>query len=102
MPARGTQDQISHEIDNIEPASEGQRPSPLVPARCSPAVATKAGRKRPPDNIPLHSFRSLFADLGTLTANTMQAAGGAAFTIQTQPTPVQQHCFQLLGATPKA
>ncbi len=89
-------------FDDHDPAAaEQQRPSPLAPARRSPAAAAKAGRKRTADDLPVHSFRSLLADLGTLTANTMQAAAGANFTIQTQPTPLQQRCFQLLGVTPK-
>ena len=41
-------------------------------------------------------------DLGTLTANTMQVTeGGATFKLQTQPTPMQQRCFELLGVTPR-
>ncbi len=89
-------------FDDHDPtAAEQQRPSPVAPARRSPAAATKAGRKRTADDLPVHSFWSLLADLGTLTANTMQTVGGAAFTIQTQPTPVQQRCFELLGVTPK-
>ena len=50
----------------------------------------------------MHSFRTLLNDLGTLAANTMQvASGGATFTLQTKPTPLQQRCFELLGVTPR-
>ena len=51
----------------------------------------KAGRKRTDDDLPVHSFRTLLADLGTMTANTMQAddaKDGDTFTLQTRPTPV--------------
>ena len=54
------------------------------------------------DDVPVHSFRTLLTDLGTLTANTMQVAGGGAtFTLQTRPTPLQQRCFELLEVTPR-
>ena len=50
--------------------------------------------KRTADDLPVHSFRSLIADLGTLTMNKMQlAVGGTTFSLPTQPTP-------LLGRTP--
>ncbi len=63
---------------------------------------TSAGRKRTDDDLPVHSFRTLLADLGTLTANTMQVTEGAnSFTLHTQPTPIQQRCFELLGSTPR-
>ena len=47
-----------------------------------------------------HWFRTLLADLGTLTANTMRVADGdATFTLLTEPTPVQQRSVDLLGVT---
>ena len=47
------------------------------------------------------AYYVLLTDLGTLTASTMQVAGShATFTLQTQPTPQQQRCFELLGVTP--
>ena len=90
-------------FDDHDPvAAERQRSSVVAPARRSPAASTKAGRKRTEDGLPVHSFRTLLADLGTLTANTMQVAeDGATFNLQTQPTPVQQRCFELLGVTPR-
>ena len=62
----------------------------------------KASSKRTVDDLPVHSFRTLLADLGTLTANTMRVAGGdATFTMFTQPTPLQKRSFELLGVTPQ-
>ena len=67
-----------------------------------PAALAKAGRKRTDDHLPVHSFRTLLADLGTLTANTMQVTeDGATFRLQTQPTPMQQRCFELFGVSPR-
>ena len=90
-------------FDDHDPAAaERQRPSVVAPARRSPTASNKAGRKRTEDDLPVHSFRTLLADLGTLTANTMQVAeSGATFSLQTQPTAVQQRCFELLGVTPR-
>ncbi|MYI74439.1 MAG: hypothetical protein F4057_03720 [Acidobacteria bacterium] len=47
---------------------------------------------------PVHGFRTLLTDLGTLATNTMQVADSeATFTLQTQPTLLQQRCSELLG-----
>ena len=88
-------------FDDHDPAAaEQQRTAVVALARRSPAA--KARRKRTDDDLPVHSFRTLLADLGTLTANTMQVAdGGATFRLQTQPTPLQQRCFEILGVTPR-
>ena len=90
-------------FDEDDPAAaEQQRPSVVAAARRSNAAKAKAGRKRTADDLPVHSFRTLLSDLGTLSANTMQVAeGGATFRLQTQPTPLQQRCFELLGVTPR-
>ena len=90
-------------FDNHDPAAaEQQRTSVVAPARRSPAALAKARRKRTDDDLPVHSFRTMLTDLGTLAANTMQvASGGATFTLQTKPTPLQQCCFELLGLTPR-
>ena len=90
-------------FDDHDPAAaEQQRSSVVASARRSPAALAKARRKRTDDDLPVHSFRTLLTDLGTLTANRMQVTGsGASFTLQTQPTPLQQRCFELLGVTPR-
>ena len=87
--------------DHDRAAAEQQRRSAVAPARRSKAALAKAGCKRTDDELPVHSFRSLLGDLGTLTANTMRVAEGATFRLQTQPTPVQKRCFELLGVTPR-
>ena len=90
-------------FDDHDPqAAELKRRSVVAPAKRSPAALAKAGRKRTAADLPVHSFRTLLADLGTLTANTMQVAESrATFRLQTQPTPVQQRSFELLGVTPR-
>ena len=90
-------------FDDHDPAAaEQQRTSIVAPARRSKAAVAKARRKRTDDDLPAHSFRTLLTDLGTPAANTMQAADSeATFTLQTQPTLLQQRCFELLGVTPR-
>jgi hypothetical protein len=46
------------------------RPSPVAKTRPSPAAKRKAKTKRTDDGLPLHSFRTLLADLGTLIRNS--------------------------------
>ena len=88
--------------DHDRAAGEQQRSSVVQPAQRSPAAQKKAASKRTADDLPVHSFRSLIADLGTLTMNKMQlAVGGSTFSLPTQPTPLQQRCFELLGVSPR-
>ena len=86
-------------FDDHDPqAAERRRRSIVAPAQRSPAALAKARRKRTDDGLPVHSFRSLLADLATLTVNTMQVADtGASFPLHTEPTAVQRRCFELLG-----
>ena len=90
-------------FDDHDPAAAAlQRRSIVAPAQRSPAAKAKAARERAADDLPVHSFRTLLAELATLSVNTMQVADtGASFPLQTEPTPVQQRCFELLGVTPR-
>ena len=53
---------------------------------------------RTDDGLPVHSFRSLLADLATVTRNIMAMDGApeASFVLYPQLTPVQDRAFQLL------
>ncbi len=90
-------------FDDHDPAAaEQQRASVVQKAKRSPAARAKAARKRTADDLPVHSFRTLLADLGTLTANTMRVVDGdATFTMLTKPTPGQQRSLELLGVSPQ-
>jgi hypothetical protein len=46
----------------------------------------------------VHSFRTLLADLGTLTKNTVCFGGKSELTVLAKPTPVQRRALGLLGA----
>ena len=88
--------------DHDRAAGERQRSSVVQPAQRSPAAHRKASSKRTADDLPVHSFRSLMSDLGTLTVNEMQLAeSGGTFSSPTQPTLVQRRCFELLEISPR-
>ena len=65
-------------FDDDPAAAEAGRSSPVAPAQRSKAARAKAGRKRTPDGLPVHSLRSLLA----------------------RPTPLQANAFHLLGVRP--
>ena len=88
--------------DHDRAAGEQQRESVVQPAQRSPAAHRKAASKRTEDGLPVHSFRGLMSELGTLVLNEMQLAeGGDTFPLPTQPTPVQKRCFELLEVSPR-
>ncbi len=90
-------------FDDHDPqAAAQQRSSVVQPAQRSPAAQAKASSKRTADDLPVHSFRSLISELGTLTMNTMQVTEDhGTFQLMTQPTALQQRCFELLGVSPR-
>jgi hypothetical protein len=51
-----------------------------------------------PDGLPVHSFRTLLADLATVARNTIITAINPNYplTVVTRPTPMQQKAFDLL------
>ena len=68
-------------VDHDPAAGKRQHASIVAAARRSPAALAKARRKRTDDDLPVHSFRTLLTDLGTLAVTTMQVAGdGSTFT----------------------
>jgi hypothetical protein len=86
--------------DTDKDAAEAMRPSVVAQAqRCSAAV-TKQTTGLTPDGLPVHSFRSLLADLATLARNTITTAITPLhpLTVPTRPTPIQRKAFDLLGA----
>ena len=78
------------------------RTSPVQKAQVSERTKTKAGRKRTADGLPVHSLRTLLADLGTLTLNqvTLPDAPEHPFPMFAKPTPLQAKAFELLDVNP--
>ena len=86
--------------DHDRATAEAERASPVAKAKVSKAAYRKASTQRTDGTDgevqPVHSFRTLLADLATLTRNTV-LAGKMTLTVQTTPTPVQRRAFSLLG-----
>ena len=86
--------------DHDRAAGEARRSSPVAKAEPSPAAKRKAATKRTADGLPAHSFRSLLADLATLTRNTVRFGRGTTTELLATPTPLQQRALDLLGLKP--
>jgi transposase len=80
-------------------AAEAQRRSVVAQAPRSKAAVKKQTTGLTEDGLPVHSFRSLLADLATLARNTITTAITPHYplTVLTRPTPIQQKAFDLLG-----
>lgn len=83
-------------------AAAALRTSIVAKARRSPAATAKETTGRTADGLPVHSFRSLLADLATY--NRMQAVTALnpdyVITLHTRPTAVHSRAFDLLGIDP--
>ncbi|HYM57426.1 MAG TPA: IS1634 family transposase [Solirubrobacteraceae bacterium] len=74
---------------------------PVAKATRSPAAQRKAQTKRTATNEPCHSYRSLLAELATLTQNTIRLHDATApFDKLTEPTPLQARALELAEAAP--
>lgn len=79
-------------------AAEAARESVVAKAQRSPSAIRKQTTGVTPDGTPVHSFRTLLADLTTLARNTIvtAVAPNLPLTVFSRPTPVQQRAFDLL------
>ncbi len=89
--------------DHAKAAAEAARTSIVAKAKRSDTADRKAATKRTHDGLPVHSFRSLIADLATVTRNTMAMAQSpdATFVLYPKLTPAQDRAFQLLAVPVK-
>ena len=85
--------------DTDKEEAEALRSSVVAQAQRSKAAVKKQTTGVTPDGLPVHSFRTLLADLATLARNTIVTAINPNYplTVVTRPTPVQQKAFDLLG-----
>jgi transposase len=85
--------------DTDKQAAEALRESVVAQAQRSPAAVTKQTTGLTADGLPVHSFRSLLADLATLARNTITTAITPDYplTVVTRPTAIQHKAFDLLG-----
>jgi transposase len=84
--------------DTDKEAAEAARKSVVASARRSPEAIRKQNTGVTADGLPVHSFRTLLADLATLARNTIITAitPGYPLTVLTRPTPVQRRAFELM------
>jgi transposase len=83
--------------DHDHAAAEASRTSPVAKAEPSPAAKRKARTKRTDDGVPVHSFRTLLADLATIARNVVSFGKTGEMTVITRPTKIQQCALDLLG-----
>ena len=85
--------------DHDKEAAEALRAIVVAKAGRSQAAVTKQTTGVTADGLPVHSFRSLLADLATLARNTITTAIAplSPLTVLTRPTPIQQKAFDLLA-----
>lgn len=86
--------------DHAPEQSEARRDSIVAPAQRSEAGVRKVRRQTTDDGDPARSFETLLDDLRTLTKNETRVQGtDATFDKYTQPTPLQEKAFDLLGVS---
>jgi transposase len=88
--------------DEQLPADRATR-DPVAPAQPSASAKRKKATHRTADDLPVHSFATLLAELATRCRHTCVPAGGsleATFTKLTDATPLQTEAFRLLCLKP--
>lgn len=80
-----------------------ERGSPVAKTEPSDTVKAKKAVKRNADGQRVNGFAGLIDHLGSLTRNTMRVPLAAKhhFTLLSQPTPLQEAAFKLLGLDPQ-
>ena len=88
--------------DHDRAAAAELRESVVAPAKRSMSAMRKIRTGKTSEGLPVHSFRTLIADLGTLTKNRIHIKStGARFDLYANATPSQNQAFKLLGVTPR-
>jgi hypothetical protein len=83
--------------DHDRAAAAAGRASPVAAAEVSPAATAKARTKRTAAGQAVHSWRTLLADLATLTRNTVRLGEAPPITLLTRPTALHEDVFRRLG-----
>ena len=74
----------------------------VIKASRSESAQSKERKKRNQENFPVHSFRTLLEDLGTICLNTVECTireGSYRFSKITRPIQLQQKALDLLGVS---
>jgi hypothetical protein len=88
--------------DEMLDAAGTTRASAVAKAVRSEHAKDKDASKTAEDGLPLHSFRTLLKDLGTLAYNVThtQVSPTTKIVVTTRPTPLQAKAFALLSLNP--
>ncbi|MHB8293602.1 MAG: hypothetical protein ACYDH5_03030 [Acidimicrobiales bacterium] len=87
--------------DDDHEAAEAARSSPVAPAQRSRAAINKVHTNKTAEGYPVHSFKTMLADLGTICLNKIKPTGAGlpSFTMVTSATPLQRRALELLGVS---
>jgi transposase len=86
-------------------AQERRRRDPIRPASCSPSAQAKKLTRQTADGLPVHSFATLLAELGSrarVTYGLKSEASAPSFQQVPEPTPLQAKAYELLDLLPVA
>jgi hypothetical protein len=88
--------------DEMLDVASATRASAVAKAVRSEHAKDKDASKTADDGLPLHSFRTLLKDLGTLACNVThtQVSPTTKIVVTTRPTPLQAKAFALLSLNP--
>ena len=87
-------------FDDEQLPAERKRRDPVAPAEPSMLAQKKKRLRRTADGLPVHSFSTLLAELGTRCRNTCRAKSGdsgSSLHMLTKLTPLQAEAFRLLS-----
>jgi len=86
-------------FEDEELLQQRQQRDPVAPAQPSPSARRKKTTRLASDGLPLHSFKTLLAELARRCRNACRVKTDPAsrFTTLTDPSPLQARALQLLG-----
>lgn len=94
---------ILFEDEELETART--RRDPVLPAQPSAAAKRKKATHTTAEGLPVHSFKTLLAELAARGRNTYRLKGDdtrLTFSQVPDPTPIQRRAYELLGLLPVA
>jgi len=82
-----------------ELSQQRQLRDPVAPAQPSASARRKKSTRQSSEGLPLHSFKTLLAELAGCCRNIcrVKTETGSRITMVTDPTPLQARALQLLG-----
>jgi hypothetical protein len=87
-------------FDDVELPDSRRTRDAVAPARPSPSAQKKKTTRLTPEGLPIHSFNTLLAALGTRCQNRCRLTTDPSvppFYLLTEPTALQQRAFELVG-----